>query len=512
MPLLIRLRPWLLSLTTGLALIAAFPNFNLEFLAWVALAPLLAAIDRAPGMGRAAALGFVSGFVFFAGTHYWIRLVMLNYGGLGQATAALVYVAFAAVLGLFFAGFAVLARPILRLPAGLLLGGLPALWVAFELARAHLLTGLPFLLLGYAVAGHLLLAQLARFGGVYLLSFVVALFNAGVLLLIREPRNRKRGMWLVAALFALALLTLGAILLPTPPAPETAYLVQAQAMPEERWTIAETHRLMAELEQRVLAAWARNQARAGLVLFPEIPASLYYYDDQVLRAQLERLARNLQSPVLVNAIAFAGPSRDKPYNSALLVGPEGELEGRYDKIHLVPFGEYVPWRKLFSFAGKITAEVGDFAPGTAPVVLGKGRKLGPLICYEEIFPELVRRFTARGAQVLVNISNDAWYGDSAARDQLLLMARLRAVENGRWLLRATNTGITAAIDPYGRVRASPPDRRAVYPVHFGYLTGETPYVAFGHWFPVACAIAASLLLIGSLKFKVSSLKLEDLEF
>jgi len=503
MPEFARFRPWLLSAWTGLLLIATFPKFSLDFLGWVALVPLLAAVDGAGRLRRAAGLGFVAGLVFFAGTHYWIRLVMLHYGGLGQAPAAAVFLAFAAVLALFFAGFAALAWLLLRLGERHVLWGIPALWVAFELLRAHLLTGLPFLLLGYAIAGHLLLAQMARLGGVYLLSYVVVLFNTGVLLLIRRP-VRRRGMAMAAALFALALLSLGGALLPTPAATSTAYLVQAQALPDQRWTIEATHRLLADLEQRVLAAWARNEARSGLVLFPEIPASLYYDDDALLQARLERLARQTQSQVLINAIAFADPQREKPFNSALLIGPDGEFQGRYDKIHLVPFGEYVPWRRFFSFAGKITAEVGDFVPGTRPVALGSGRKLGPLICYEEIFPDLVRRFTAAGAQVLVNISNDAWYGDSAARDQLLLMARMRAVENGRWLLRATNTGVTAVIDPYGRVKEFPADRRAVFPVKFGYLSGETPYVAFGHWFPAVAAAAAAGALLVAGRRKVQS--------
>ncbi len=492
---------WFLSVATGLLLVAAFPKFNLEFLGWVALAPLLVAIDHAARLRRALALGYLSGFVFFAGTLSWVRLVMLDYGGLGQVTAAGVFLALVAVLALFFAAFAGLAWLLLSLPESRIVWGLPALWVALELARAHVFTGFPWLLVGYALADHLLLAQLARAGGVYLLSFVVVLLNTWILLLARKP-SRPRGMVLATALFGLAAASLGGALLPTPPAPETVYLVQAQVAMEkkdESGAGEPLHKLLSDLETRILAAYARNQARSGLVVWPEMPASLYYHEDALLRERLHYLARQTQSRMVVSVVAFADAERQKPLNSAVLIGAAGEFAGRYDKIHLVPFGEYVPLKKLFFFAGKITAEVGDFAPGERLAPLGKTGPIAALICYEGIFPELVRQFSARGAELLVNISNDGWYGDSAARDQLLLMARLRAVENGRWLLRATNTGISAIVDPYGRVRAFPPDQRAVFTGTFGYRSGRTPYVAFGHWFPALAAAAALVLLVQAVR-------------
>ena len=496
----IRLRPWFLSAATGLLLVAAFPKWNLGFLAWVALVPLLLVLERASRLRAAFGLGYLCGVVFFAGTIYWVRLVMLEFGGLGEVAAAGVLLLFAAVLACFFGAFAALARLLLALPDRHILWGLPALWVALEFVRAHLFTGFPWLLLGYALAEHLLPAQLARLGGVYLLSFVVVLFNTGILLVTRKP-TRRRGMALAAAFLVLAAASLGGSLLPTPEAPETAYLVQAEASLAEEWTVASVYKLLADLEVRVLATYARNQSRSGLVLWPEIPASFYYYDDPPLQERLHRLARLTQSYHLVNVIAFADAERKEPLNSAVLISPGGELLGRYDKIHLVPFGEYVPLKKLFFFAGKLTAEVGDFVPGTRPVPLGERHPLAALICYEGIFPDLVRQFSAGGAELLVNLSNDSWYGDSAARYQLLLMSRMRAIENGRWLLRATNTGITAIVDPYGRLETFPPDRRAVFTGKFGYLDGRTPYVAFGHWFPVLAAAAVLGLLLKALWFK-----------
>lgn len=488
-----RIRPWLLSISTGLLLAAVFPKPNLGFLAWVALVPLLLALERAPSLRRALGLGYISGFVFFAGAISWVRYTMMEYGGLGQVAAAGVFLVFVAVLAPFFALFAALAWILLRLSESRVLWGMPSLWVGVELVRAHIFTGFPWLLLGYALADHLLLAQLARLGGVYLLSFVLALFNTGILLVARNP-SRRRGMALAAAFFVLAAAALGGALLHAPPAPETAYLVQAQVSMHEEWTRESVHKLLSDLEVRILAAYARNQARSGLVVWPEMPASFYYPDDVLLRERLHHLARQTQSRHLVSVVAFADAERQRPLNSAVLIGPAGDFQGRYDKIHLVPFGEYVPLRQVFFFAGKLTAEVGDFVPGTRPAPLGNSRPVASLVCYEGIFPDLVRKFSASGAEVLVNLSNDGWYGDSAARQQLLLMSRLRSVENGRWLLRATNTGITAIVDPYGRVQTFPPDQRATFTGRFAYRTGRTPYVAFGHWFPVlAAAVALGLL-------------------
>ncbi len=503
----IRLRPWLLSASTGLLLVATFPKLDLAFLSWVALVPLLLAVSSAHSARRAFALGFVAGAVFFTGSIYWVRIAMLEYGKLGQMAAAGVLLFFVAVLAAFFALFAALAWLLLPQPESRVLWGLPALWVGLELVRAHIFTGFPWLLLGYALADHLLLAQLARLGGVYLLSFVLALFNTGILLLARNP-SRRRGMALAAAFLVLAAASAGGALLEgkaagisaafrlrvSPPAPETVYLVQAQVPLNVEWTLDSVHKLLADLEVRVLAAYARNDARSGLVVWPEIPASFYYYDDVLLRERLHYLARQTQSRHLVSVVAFADAERQRPLNSAVLISPAGEFQGRYDKIHLVPFGEYVPLKQVFFFAGRLTAEVGDFVPGTRLEPLGSGRPLAPLICYEGIFPDLVRKFSARGAELLVNLSNDGWYGDSSARPQLLLMSRMRAVENGRWLLRATNTGITAIVDPYGRVQSFPPDQRAAFAGRFGYRSGRTVYVAFGHWFPVAAAVAALVLL------------------
>jgi apolipoprotein N-acyltransferase len=201
---------------------------------------------------------------------------------------------------------------------------------------------------------------------------------------------------------------------------------------------------------------------------------------------------------LANAYVVAGslglnqtsPQQQTLYNSAALIAPSGEWAGRYDKVHLVPFGEYVPYRELFAFAGKLTREVGDFSPGAErhPLDLGEF-KLGVFICYESIFPDEVREFAAKGAEVFVNISNDSWFGPTGAPGQHLNMVRMRAIENRRWVLRATDTGITAAIDPYGRVVArAPANQRVALNAPYAAVTSTTFYTRHGDWFAYGCAI------------------------
>jgi apolipoprotein N-acyltransferase len=185
------------------------------------------------------------------------------------------------------------------------------------------------------------------------------------------------------------------------------------------------------------------------------------------------------------------------FNSASLIAPSGEWQARYDKIHLVPFGEYVPFKTVLGFAQQLTAEVGDFVPGSRRTVFDLGHyKLGAFICYESIFPNEVRQFAANGAQVFVNISNDEWFGHSGAPGQHLNQARMRAIENNCWLLRGTNTGVTASIDPYGRVVDSAPrDVRTSLDAPFSVVTRTTFYTRHGDWFAWLCAIISMSIII-----------------
>jgi apolipoprotein N-acyltransferase len=244
----------------------------------------------------------------------------------------------------------------------------------------------------------------------------------------------------------------------------------------------------------------------SLIVWPESPAP-FYSADPAFRGAISHLAENAQSWMVVGSIGvdngmMSAQHVSRIFNSAALVSPNGDWPTRYDKIHLVPFGEYVPFKSLFFFAGGLTKEVGDFSRGTSRSALDAGnQKLGIFICYESIFPDDVRQFAANGAQVFVNISNDGWYGDSGAYAQHLKQARMRAVENARWLLRDTNTGVTATIDPYGRVVASVPRKlRSVLQARYALSTDTTFYTRHGDWLAYACAIIS----LGAIVFSLTS--------
>jgi apolipoprotein N-acyltransferase len=244
-----------------------------------------------------------------------------------------------------------------------------------------------------------------------------------------------------------------------------------------------------------LGGRAVDEAAIGppLIVWAENPAPFYFNRDPVFRGAIEGMARGARGDVVVNTVTFADPENKLPKNSAVVLDPEGRLLLQYDKIHLVPFGEYVPWWAFPGRVGKIAAEAGNFVPGSAyQVARTPEGAIGVFICYESIFPQLVRRIVSEGAGVLVNVSNDAWYGDSPAAFQHLEMARLRAIENRRTLLRATNDGITAVIDPYGRVASELPRRlRLVLAGRFDYLTERTFYARHGDVFAWLCATVAA---------------------
>jgi len=222
--------------------------------------------------------------------------------------------------------------------------------------------------------------------------------------------------------------------------------------------------------------------KAPLIVWPEVPFG-FYPEQAQFRDYLGAIAREAHVPFLMAGVAFSGES---PLNSAFLFDAEGSVTGRYDKIRLVPFGEYIP--PAFGWVNRITGEAGDFQPGSRVVVMQvDGHGLGAFICYESAFPDLVRQFTKQGAQVLVNLSNDGYFGDSAAREQHLELVRMRAAENRRWILRATNDGITAMIDPAGRrTETLPSFVQTAALMSFNYSDELTPYVRYGDWFAWAC--------------------------
>jgi apolipoprotein N-acyltransferase len=294
-------------------------------------------------------------------------------------------------------------------------------------------------------------------------------------------------------------------------ADHAALLIQENIPVDETWTRDTFQRTLHELTDISVKAEASALSSSGainpklgkvdLIVWPESPAP-FFTSDPLFRDPVSQMARSTHTWVVTGAIGTTpavqnGTSGSKVFNSAALVGPSGDWTARYDKVHLVPFGEYLPFPRLFAFAGGLTREVGEFEAGKsrAPLVAGNAR-LGIFICYESVFPDEVRQFADQGAQVLVNLSNDGWYGDSGAYAQHLNQTRLRAIENDRWILSATDTGVTASIDPYGRtVVRLPRKERGALVAPYGLIFGTTFYTRHGDWFAWLCAIISAGALL-----------------
>jgi apolipoprotein N-acyltransferase len=491
------------AVLTGLVFVLVFPLFDWTLLVWIALAPLLLAVMHEPRVGHGFLLGYLAGGIFFAGNCHWIVSVMEGYGGLGAAVSFGVLALFAGLFAVFFGFFGwIECATALRSRAWALVLS-PFLWVSLELARAYMFTGFPWDLLGYAVrpAG---LEQIASVTAVYGLSFLAAATAALVALALLNPR--RMAVWALTGIWCLALVATNHLLQPPPrgPEPQAAVLLQPNIPLNgpglNSWAPWRDPKPLENLIQMSVTASLDAHTRSGespLIVWPEDAAPFYYNRDPVFRGAIETMAQKAHAYVIAGTVNFAGPGFTKPLNSAVVLDPSGRLLLQYDKIHLVPFGEYVPWWAFPGIIGKITSQVGDFVPGSRVRVAETPEgKIGVFICYEEIFPELVRRFARDGAKVLINISDDAWYGNSGAAFQHFEMARFRAIENHRFVLRDTNDGITAIIDPYGRVEQEIPRHSvSVLIGKFNYLSGETFFTAHGDVFAwVAVVIAAGILV------------------
>jgi len=504
---------WRLVALSVLLQVLIFPLPNLYLLSWIALAPLLVALFHArvpdtlqleelqtlipatPWQGFW--LAYVCGILWYLGTCYWVYDTMHQYGGLAAPLAAFVLLLFSFYLGLYHGAFgwvtAVLAR---RHSYRRALISAPFLWVALELVRTRV-SGFPWDLLGVAQVDNIPLTRIATATCIFGLSFEIVLVNAAFAAAFLLPRHKRRNL-LAASLAAAFILQAGRWLSPPPvPAELTAILLQ-QNLPvadSGAWTQDLFQTTLRDFASLSLHPTPTPNQHPDLILWPESPAP-FYTSDPLFRNALSDLAHQAEAWVISGAIGTEGSSVAHPgiraFNSAVLVSPSGDWEGRYDKIHLVPFGEYLPLPSIFGFAGGLTQAVGSFTRGSSHAPLAAANtKIGVFICYESIFPDEVRQLVAQGADVLVNISNDGWYGDSGAWAQHLNQARMRAVENHRWLLRDTNTGLTASIDPYGRVVAQVPRKtRTALAAPYAITNVTTFYARHGDWFAWLCAIIA----------------------
>lgn len=545
----------MLAFLSGLLQVLPFPIagpvplWRTQF-CWIALLPLLAALvsrnrDGQPlNIRQGAALGYLCGFVWYMGNCYWIYQTMYLYGGLAKPVAAGILVLFCLYLGLYHSLFGTLiAAARIRFGRQAALLFVPFAWVAVELARARI-TGLPWDFLGVTQVDNPLLTRLGPITGAYGISFVIAAINA--LWLVRFCVRDRKFIRPVLTLAAIVIVALYVIAVQRARRPRLSPASAVATLVQENLSVGAETRGPQETKQQLLEEFShlsrypsdryflgipelsgtpsvvllREHAATNgidaetplptptdLIVWPESPAPFAEYDPE-FRAAMSSLARVANAPVIVDNLGVTpNPARRSGYdrfNSASFITPNGEFAGRYDKMHLVPFGEYVPFKSVLFFAGSLLAEAGDLSRGTHRTVFTYGgHSYGTFICYESIFANEVRQFVLEGADVLVNISDDGWYGDTSAPWQHLNMVRMRAIENHRWILRATNTGVTAAIDPFGRVtEAAPRHVRTSIQVRFGYEHDLTFYTRYGDIFAYLCALVSLLGLGFSLSERV----------
>lgn len=449
----------LAAIATGLLLALAFPRPGIALFAWVGLVPLLLVMARRPFRS-----GFLAGLVFFSLVLYWLNVVMVTYGGLHPLLSAFAWLLLSAYLALYFAAAtwgACRLRTRLDMPLYLTL---PVLWVGLEFLRGWLFSGFPWALLGYSQQGWLTTIQSADLFGVYGISFLLVLVNAtlGEALLrcrIGGWRALPWSMLLACLALIVANSAYGFWRLGDDPERRTrtldVALVQGNIDQAVKWDPAFQDSTIATYRRLSLQAVAQSPRQ--LLIWPESATPFYFQDDNPLSEQVRQISRDSGAGLLFGSPAFEKVgSRFNFLNSAFLLGPDARLLGRSDKVHLVPFGEYVPLGRYLPFVHMLVQGVGDFSPGTITPLPLNGGRFGVLVCYEGIFPELAREHVRQGADLLVNITNDAWYGRTSAPYQHLSMARFRAIENRIWLARAANTGISAFITPSGAIRGSTP--------------------------------------------------------
>lgn len=501
-----------LAVISGLVLAAAFPKLDLNLLAWVAFVPLLYAVEGEPP-ARVFGYAWLQGFTCYVFSLYWIAFTLHNFAGMRTALAVAPMLLLAAIIALYTA-VAIWAAEYgatrLRLPLVLTL---PITWTALEWVRTYFPIGFPWNLLGYAAYRNLQLIQFAEFTGVYGVSALIIFFNAVTYIVFFRLYSRRVQTLSLAALTAMmaAALIFGSFRAnQLSEAPSRGSIKVAMVQGNIPQSIKWDPKFL-DSSFNVYYDQTRTAARHGadLIVWPEAAAAFFFQPDDrypanfsgdaAYRQRLLQLAADTGDPILFGAPALGVEGQRLGfYNRAYLVSGRGTVEAWYDKIQLVPFGEYVPLRRLFGyFVNRVVTGFGDMFPGRVQTIFEvKGAKLGVLICYESIFPDLARRVVKRGAAVLVNITNDAWYGDSSAPYQLLAMAALRSVETRVPMVRVANTGISAIIDPTGRITARTPlFKRGTEIERVPWRPERTFYTRAGNVFAQLCFLLTIVCLL-----------------
>jgi len=498
-------RDLLLSFLSGILLILSFPLFDLEFLAWFALVPLFYSIEG-KGLYHRFILGFLTGLVAFLGILYWIIVAVHTYGNVPLILSGPILLLLVAYLSLFVGAFTMLTR-FIQVRSGLrTILFTPALWVALEYLRSFLLTGFPSASLGYSQYLNLPLIQIADTTGVYGPSSVLLLVNVAFFWIVRSWEKRTFPLieavltvGVLLVVFIYGYLKMGAVDREMARHPSLKVgLVQGNIDQSIKWDESfqkETLRIYEKLSYKVA------QEKPDLIVWPETATPFFFQEAKEYQPLILGIPKKTNTFLLFGAPSYKiQKGKVSHYNSAYLVTPSGEVVGRYDKIHLVPFGEYVPLQDLLFFIGSLGEGIGDFKSGEEVFnfSLPQGR-FGVLICFEIIFPDLCRKFVKKGANFLVTITNDAWFGKTSAPYQHFSIVAFRAVENRVFVARAANTGITGFIDPTGKIQK----KGGIFAEEamngtIRLSSRKTFYTLYGDIFAWICSVSSILSLVKAL--------------
>lgn len=505
----------ILAAVSGILLTGSFPETGLPWLAWFAILPLLIAV-RDLKFGQSFRLGLLSGLVHYLTLLYWLSYTMKTYGHLPVYLCVPVLFLFSFYLALYIALFSGMLS---RISSGPLFSFfmIPVLWVSIEYVRSFLFTGFPWELIAYSQYKSLHIIQVSDILGSYGISFLIAMSNAAVFigfLYVKDTQRHEKkipirhvAISLLVFIFVLAgFWYYGKIRIEntdsavSDSAGITISVIQGNISQSEKWDPAFQY---ATVKKYLNLSRSVEADKPDLVVWPETAAPFYFLYDTGLTKKVQNGVAETGAGFLIGSPSFIPDGNNiEFYNSAYMLGPDGKVTGKYDKVHLVPFGEYVPLKRWLPFLGKMVEQVGDFSSGKKGSTVGlNGHSIGVLICYELIFPYLSRAEVINGAGLLVNMTNDAWYGRTSAPYQHFSMAVFRAVENRRALVRAANTGISGFIDPAGRIKGQTPlFEDAVMTKRVPVLKELTFYTRFGDVFALACLAAAiSAFLVKSRK-------------
>ncbi|WP_173200953.1 apolipoprotein N-acyltransferase [Geobacter sp. SVR] len=487
----------MLAILSGLMIACSFPNVGLSFLAWIALIPLLIALEGS-SLRTAFRIGFTCGLSAYAVILYWINIVITHYGHLPWVASVPLYVLLMAWLAMFFGLATLVAR------AGERIGiktafSLPVAWVAGDFIRTFLLSGFPWAMLGHSQYRTLPLIQIADITGVFGITLIIVLANVVLYRVLRAiagagvPYPVKSALVLLCLLIATLLYGFSRLNLPEARdvKPLRVALIQGNIAQDVKWNPAFQEQTLVSYERLTREALKNG---ADLVVWPESALPFFFQDELRQAERIRGLARELSTTLLVGSPAHELRNGKRTFlNSAFVISPKGDTIGRSDKMHLVPFGEFVPLGRFFPFISKLVVGIGDFSPGERVTPLPvNDTQVGTLVCFEGIFPELARDYVRAGARILVNITNDAWFGRSSAPYQHLSIAVFRAVETRTPLLRAANTGVTAIIDHNGHIRTMTPLFEEAYrtgEIHPG--TGDSLYLRMGDALAWLCVAASA---------------------